>query len=93
MKRPAKSPLLIDILAPDPFDAGALLAPAVEAYRARTGVSLSAVARLAGVAQPVLWRALRNPDARPATVRAVCRALGLEVCLRPIAGPTKQGER
>ena len=37
MKRP-RSPLLVDILAPDPFDAGALLAPAVEAYRAALDV-------------------------------------------------------
>lgn len=86
-KRPTKSPLLIDILAPNPFDAGAVLSHAVEAHRARTGDSLSAVARLAGVTQPVLWRALRNPDARPATVRAVCRALGLRVALVPVEAP------
>lgn len=72
--------------APDPADFGALLSAAVAAHCARTGVSKAAVARLAGIARGNFTTALRNPDARPATVRAVCRALGLKVALVPV-GP------
>ena len=70
--------------APDPSDFGALLSAAVAAHCARTGVSKAAVARLAGIARGNFTTALRNPDARPATVRAVCRALGLKVALVPV---------
>lgn len=85
-KRKPPSPLLIDILCPppDPSDFGALLSAAVAAHCARTGVSKAAVARLAGIARGNFTTALRNPDARPATVRAVCRALGLRVALVPV---------
>jgi DNA-binding phage protein len=89
--RARKSPLPIDILAPDPFDAGALLLSAVAAHRAATGESDAALAaRCKGpngrpLTRSALCRALRpGSDARPATVRAVCRALGLKVALVPV---------
>jgi DNA-binding phage protein len=72
--------------APDPSDFGAILSAAVAAHCARTGDSKAAVARLAGIARGNFTTALRNPNARPATMRAVCRALGLKVVLVP-AGP------
>lgn len=65
----------------DPFDAGALLSAAVVARRSQTGESEADVARLAKIDPANLWRALRNPNARPETVRRVCRALGLRVAL------------
>ena len=68
---------------PDPFDVGALLSAAVAAERARTGESEAAVARRCGIARSNFSTLLRNPNARPATVRAVCRALGLRVVLVP----------
>ena len=88
-KRKPPSPLLIDILCPppDPSDFGALLSAAVAAHCARTGATKAAVARLAGIARGNFTTALRNPDARPATVRAVCRALGLKVALVPSEEP------
>ncbi len=76
--------LLVNALAPDPCDFGALLAAEVDKRRAITGESETAIAIAAGLQQPVLNRALRNPDARPSTVRAVCRLLGLRVALVPV---------
>lgn len=67
--------------APDPFDAGALLADAVNERRSRTGESQADIAHLAKINPGNLSRALRNPNARPETVRAVCRVLGLRVAL------------
>lgn len=72
---------------PDPFDAGALLSAAVAARRAVTGESESAVARVCGIARSNFSTLLRNPNARPASVRAVCQALGLRVALVPVADP------
>ena len=66
---------------PDPADMGALLTAAVAAHRARHGVTQEAIAAAAGLDPGNLSRALRNPSARPETVRAVCRVLGLRVAL------------
>ena len=68
------------------LDFGALLAAAVSAERQRTGESEAAVARRCGIARSNFSTLLRNPNARPASVRAVCRALGLRVALVPV-GP------
>ena len=70
----------------DPCDMGALLREAVNAWRAKTGSTDSDFSALCGISQGNLSKALRNPDARPATVRAVCRALGMKVALVPV-GP------
>jgi len=82
------SALLIDILAPDPCDMGALLRTAIATHRAthratHPGLSQAAIARAAGIDPASLSRALSRPDADPRTVRAVCRALGLRVTLAP----------
>lgn len=69
--------------APDPADMGALLLAAVESHCRETGASRADVARAAGIEPPNLSRACGNPDTRPETVRAVCRALGLRVALVP----------
>lgn len=89
-RKPKPSPLLIDILAPDPADLGALLAAAVEAHQratAETGASLAARCIGPGgrpLSGPALTRAARPGSApREGTVRAVCRALGLRVALVP----------
>lgn len=69
----------------NPCDMGALLRAAVAAHRAaHPGTSQAAIARLAGIAPESLSRAFGRPDAEPATVRAVCRALGLRVELVPV---------
>jgi DNA-binding phage protein len=65
----------------DPADMGALLSAAVGAHCGRTGQSQADVARAAGLTPSALSRALGSPDARPSTVRALCRALGLRVAL------------
>ena len=83
MTIPTDPTLLINALAPDPCDVGALLHAAVDERCARTGETREAIARLCGMDPGNLSRALRNPDARAATVRAVCKALGLRVALVP----------
>jgi DNA-binding phage protein len=71
-------------MVPDPYPVAALLRAAVDAHCARTGESAADVARAAGLIPQALYRATRDgSDARPATVRAVCRALGLRVVLVP----------
>lgn len=69
----------------DPCDMGAVLRAAVTDYRAAVGAPLSQadVARRAGIDPASLSRAFGRPDAEAATVRAVCRALGLRMALVP----------
>lgn len=70
----------------DPCDMGALLREAVEAHCRASGASQADVARSAGLTPGNLSRALQDPNARPSTVRAVCRALGLHVELKEGTG-------
>lgn len=67
----------------DPCNFGALLADAIRERRRRTGESEADIARLAGIMPQALSRALRSPDTRAPTVRAVCVALGLIVTIEP----------
>ena len=85
MTRKAKpSPLLVDILAPNPLDIGALLDAACNA----SPLPAAQIARLAGVDPGNLSRARRNPNARPELARKVLRALGFEVVVRPAETPS-----
>lgn len=63
----------------NPCDMGALLREAVEAHCRASGASQADVARSAGLGPNNLSRALRDPNARPSTVRAVCRVLGIHI--------------
>lgn len=67
-----KSTLLVDILAPDPFDVGALLSAALDAC----GLTQADVARATGMAASNLSRAFNSPDTRPVVARRILTALG-----------------
>ena len=85
MKRPRKSPLLIDILAPNPLDIGALLDAACDA----SGLTNATIAARAHVDPGNLSRARRNPNARPELARRVLDAIGARVALVPPPRPGK----
>jgi DNA-binding phage protein len=63
---------------PDPCDMGALLTAAFAA----AGINGAEAARRTGIAPPHIYRALRDPNARPVTVRRILAACGCSLALQ-----------